>query len=252
MSPSAPGAIRNDADDVVLVREVAAGSETALAALYDRHGSLVYRSALALSRDRGVAEEVVQETFLALWNRAETFDPRLGSLTSWLIAILRNRSIDRIRAVARRVPAVPFSTIVSDQPDESASTDWLVSAGQVLVAGAPEPTPDDVVAARERGQVVAAALAALEEPERLAILLAYRDGLSQSEIAERLGWPLGTVKTRSRRALHHLRDILGDEAPSSMPKSDSTTIAVEAGAQASPIGGHAPGGFSYAHVSRHP
>lgn len=107
MSPSAPGAIRTRAEDAALVREVAAGSETALAELYDRHGSLIYRGALALSRDRGVAEEVVQETFLALWNRAETFDPRLGSLTSWLLAIVRNRSIDRIRASARRVPRSP-------------------------------------------------------------------------------------------------------------------------------------------------
>jgi RNA polymerase sigma-70 factor, ECF subfamily len=200
--------VRNDGEDVVLVRQVVQGSEEALAALYDRHGPAVFRLALSVNRDHGVAEEVVQETFLALWNRAELFDPALGSLVSWLLAIARNRAIDRVRGTARRVPAAPFSALVGDQPDEASAVDWIVASGDLLAVGAPEPGPEMALAASETQVAVARAIAALDGPERETILLAYRDGLSQSEIAARLGWPIGTVKTRSRRALRRMRDAL--------------------------------------------
>ena len=202
----------NDGEDIGLVRQVAEGSEGALASLYDRHATAVFRLAMSVNRDRGVAEEVVQETFLALWNRAELYDPALGSLVSWLLAIARNRAIDRVRGAARRVPAAPFSALVGDQPDEASAVDWLVSSGDILAVGAPEPGPEPALAARETQTAVARAIAALDAPERQAILLAYRDGLSQSEIAAKLGWPIGTVKTRSRRALRRLRETLEGHA----------------------------------------
>jgi RNA polymerase sigma-70 factor, ECF subfamily len=204
--------VGSDGEDVVLVRQVAQGSEGALASLYDRHAAAVYRLALSVNRDRGVAEEVVQETFLALWNRAELFDPALGSPVSWLLAIARNRAIDRVRSTARRVPAAPFSVLVGEQPDEASAVDWLVASGDLLAVGAPEPGPETVLAARETQLAVARAIASLDGLERQTILLAYRDGLSQSEIAARLGWPIGTVKTRSRRALRRLRDALETHA----------------------------------------
>ncbi len=94
--------------DAALVREVAAGSHDALAALYDRHADGVFAAASRLTSDRGLAEEVVQETFLALWNRAETFDPSLGSLAAWLHTIARNRAVDRLRAAGRRPHLVPL------------------------------------------------------------------------------------------------------------------------------------------------
>jgi len=194
--------------DVELVRQVAEGSEAALAMLYDRHGGTVFRLSLSLGHDQGVAEEVVQETFLALWNRAELYDPGIGSLVAWLSTIARNRTLDRLRATARRVPAVPFSVMTADQPNPATSVEWLVSSGDLLGAGGPEPGPELALAMSETGTEVATALTVLTEPERQAILLAYRDGLSQSEIADRLGWPLGTVKTRSRRALRRLREAL--------------------------------------------
>ena len=200
--------MERDSEDVVLVRQVAQGSEGALASLYDRHARAVFRLALSVNRDHGVAEEVVQETFLALWNRAELFDPALGSLASWLLAIARNRAIDRVRSAARRVPAAAFSTLVGDQPDEASAVDWLVASGEIVAVGAPEPGPEVALAASETQAAVARAIASLDEPERQAILLAYRDGLSQSEIAARLDWPIGTVKTRSRRALRRLRETL--------------------------------------------
>src|SRR4029079_14284936 len=89
-------------DDAVLVRAVAAGSEDALAALYDRHVNGIHAVALRLTNDRQLDEEVVQETFLALWNRAELFDPALASLATWLRTIARNRTVDRLRAAGRR------------------------------------------------------------------------------------------------------------------------------------------------------
>src|SRR6478736_452639 len=85
-------------DDAAVVLEMAAGSEAALETLYDRYATSIFAAAYRLTSDRGTAEEVVQETFLALWNRAETFDPKAGSLAAWLHAIARNRTIDRLRA----------------------------------------------------------------------------------------------------------------------------------------------------------
>ena len=98
---------RQPPDDAALVREVAAGSQDALAALYDRHVDAVFAAASRLTSDRQVAEEVVQETFLALWNRAELFNPAIGSLAAWLHTIARNRTVDRLRAAGRRPNLVP-------------------------------------------------------------------------------------------------------------------------------------------------
>jgi RNA polymerase sigma-70 factor (ECF subfamily) len=198
-------------DDAGLVKHVVEGSERALAALYDRHAPAVFRAALSLNRDRTVAEEVVQETFLVLWNRAEVFDPALGSLPAWLLTIARNRAVDRLRAAARRVPATPLSALAGDEGDEGSTTEWLIESGELLGAGAMAPGPELALAARETRARVGAAIATLEHPERQAILLAYQEGLTQSEIASRLCWPLGTVKTRSRRALRQLRAALAEE-----------------------------------------
>ena len=87
-------------------------------------------------RDPAVAEEVVQETFLVAWNRASFFDPSLGSLTGWLLTIARNRSVDRLRAVARRVPAAPFSSLLRDGSDDASSLDWLMELSDPCRRGA--------------------------------------------------------------------------------------------------------------------
>ena len=106
-----------DADEAALVRAVASGSEEALAALYDRHVDGIHAVAIRLTGDRGIAEEVVQETFLALWNRAELFDPALASLGTWLRSIARNRTVDRLRAMGRRPTLVPLGG--HGDPDEA-------------------------------------------------------------------------------------------------------------------------------------
>jgi RNA polymerase sigma-70 factor (ECF subfamily) len=193
-----------DLDEATLVRDVADGSSDAFARLYDRHAALVFATARRLTGDRAIAEEVTQETFLALWNRAELYDPGSGSLRTWLVAIARNRSLDRIRAAGRRPRAVWLGQL----GERGATGEELERAMATAPGAAQPPDPATLVVGEETRQAVLAAIATLDDQERRVILLAYRDGLSQSEIAERLGWPLGTVKTRTRRALRVLRGVL--------------------------------------------
>ena len=197
-----PGA--GEAPDAALVRAVAGGSHDALAALYDRHAGGVHAVALRLSGDRGIAEEVVQETFLALWNRAELYDPALASLGTWLRAIARNRTLDRFRAAGRRPMLVPIGGY-GDPDGVEADLDRFGPDAVVLGGAAAGLGPEAAAEAADARSAIVAALATLAEAERSVIVLAYREGLTQQEIAERLGWPLGTVKTRTRRALARLR-----------------------------------------------
>jgi RNA polymerase sigma-70 factor, ECF subfamily len=206
-------------DDTVLVRELVRGSETALSTLYDRYGEAIFASAYRLTADRGIAEEVVQETFLTLWNRAELFDPTAGSLPAWLHAIGRNRAVDRLRAAGRRPRLVALS---SGSPDES-ETQGLerAAASGTVVAGAVQPPgPEEAADAAGLREAIQSAMTAMPDQERTVILLAYQENLSQTEIADRLDWPLGTVKTRTRRALLRLREALGGEFGPSPELSD--------------------------------
>ena len=199
------------AEDVALVREVAAGSQAALSLLYDRHAEAVYVAACRLTSDRQVAEEVVQETFLALWNRAELFDPQAGSLPAWLHTIARNRTVDRLRAAGRRPRLVAVSSIRQDDEADSSALERIAAAGRVVGGADLGPGPEGELEALEVRLTIRDALDGMPEIERTVILLAYRENLTQAEIAERLGWPLGTVKTRTRRALLRLREALGGE-----------------------------------------
>ena len=205
------GRDRPGVDDAALVRAVAAGSQAALGDLYDRYVDAVYAAANRLTADRQVAEEVVQETFLALWNRAELFDPTVGSLAAWLHTIARNRTVDRLRAAGRRPNLIPLSSAAGDDEHDSVALDRLVGTGTVIGGAAVGRGPEGELAATELRDVLRTALAGLPDPERTAIVLAYREELTQSEIADRLGWPLGTVKTRTRRALLRLRMALAAE-----------------------------------------
>lgn len=202
----------NEVDERALVLAVAAGSESALGVLYDRHAAGIHTVAFRLTGDRGVAEEVVQETFLALWNRAETFDPTLASLGTWLRSIARNRSVDRLRAAGRRVQLVALPSAA----DEGAAPSPLERLDpELAVFGGAMRDPDPVLSAEATDvrAAIAAALADMPDEERVVILLAYQHELTQSEIADRLSWPLGTVKTRTRRALSRLRSVLEAQDP---------------------------------------
>ena len=194
--------------DGCLLAELIAGSEAALATLYDRYSGPIFATALRTSRDRGVAADVVQETFLALWNRAERFDPSCGSLIAWLSTIARNRTIDHLRAAGRRLAPAPFSAFGGADATNGMSTDWLEWSGELVGAAVPDPEPEMALSSKETREAIAAGLAVLGSREREVILLAYQEGLTQSEIAARLGWPIGTVKTRTRRAHRQLRELL--------------------------------------------
>ena len=213
-------------DEAALVGEVAAGSQDALASLYDRHADAVFAAAIRLTSDRQVAEEVVQETFLALWNRAELFDPGSGSLAAWLHTIARNRTVDRLRAAGRRPNLVPLSASGGSEEQDTAALERIVASGRVLGGADLGPGPEGELAATELRDILRTALSELPEHERTALVLAYSEELTQSEIAERLGWPLGTVKTRTRRALLRLREVLADEIG---PKAELLPVRVPAG-----------------------
>ena len=191
-----------------LVQMLGEGSQDALARLYDRHAPAVFAQAVRASRDRSIAAEVVQETFLVLWNRAELFDPSRGELRAWLLTIANNRAIDHLRRARRHDRATVFSFFGAGGDIDASTIDWLTASGEPVGAGGPEPAPETWLFREETRALIADAVASLVPLERSVILLAYDAGLSQSEIALRLCWPIGTVKTRTRSALRHLRDRL--------------------------------------------
>jgi RNA polymerase sigma-70 factor (ECF subfamily) len=218
-------------DDAALVHEVATGSQDALAELYDRHASAVFAAACRLTTDRQMAEEVVQETFLAVWNRAELFNPATGSLAAWLHTIARNRTVDRLRAAARRPRLVSVSTVGPDDEPESVALERLAAGGTIaggVVMGDADlgGAPEAALVSAELRETLRQALETMPDTERTVILLAYRLDLTQSEIADRLGWPLGTVKTRTRRALLRLREVLADAVD---PELAPMAVPVEVG-----------------------
>jgi RNA polymerase sigma-70 factor (ECF subfamily) len=183
------------ADDVALVDAMQGGDERALASLYDRHAPLVMGLAMRIVRDATLAESVVLETFTQVWNDARRYDPRRASVPSWIVTIARSRALDAVRATQRQGRLASLS--VDDAPDAALAAQDFAS------------NPAGAVEAGERRSAVAEALGALPDPQRQAVELAFFEGLSQSEIAERLAVPLGTIKTRIRLAMTKLRQLLG-------------------------------------------
>ena len=195
----------SERSDAQLVAALVGGDHAALGELYDRHSAALYRQALLRVGDRQLAEEILQDTYVALWNRAELFDERQGSLIAWLSTIARNRAIDRLRGHGRRPPPVPFSALL---PDGDRQTDEELPLHRLL---GQDPSADDPARRVDGAWLrteVSRALQGMPDNEREVIRLAYYEELSQTEIAARLAWPLGTVKTRTRRALARLRQSL--------------------------------------------
>lgn len=195
-----------------MVATVARGDATALAELYDRHSGTVFRAAFRRLGDRHMAEEVLQDTYLALWQHASVFDPRQGSLLAWLSTIARNRAVDRLRQVGRRLRAVPLGSVLGDDEHDDRGIDRLVTNGSLLGSGATSVDPQELLDSAALRDRIGTALEHIPRVERQVLELAYYHELTQAEIAERLGWPLGTVKTRTRRALYRLRQILTEAA----------------------------------------
>jgi RNA polymerase sigma-70 factor (ECF subfamily) len=203
-------------DDARLAARIASGDEAAFVIAYDRHSGFIFGSVARFVGDREVASEVVQDAFMALWRRARQFDAASGSLLTWLLAIARHRAIDRLRAEGRRPgrDAVHLDALTADGPGSNGARPDVPPE---LVAGS-STDPGTVASRRWVQAVVRTGISELPEHERQVILLGYGQDLSQSQIAERLEWPLGTVKSRTRRAMAQLRSRLGsmvdvDDAP---------------------------------------
>jgi RNA polymerase sigma-70 factor, ECF subfamily len=171
--------------DIVLIERIVARDEAAVGALYDRHCRLLFGLILRIIRDRSEAEEILQEVFVLVWTRAETYNVSIGPPAAWLVRIARNRAIDRLRANNVRLRAV-----------ESAPEP------------APAENPESKASVSEQQRAVARALESLPSDQRVLIEQAYFLGLTQSELAERFKLPLGTVKTRIRTGMLALREQL--------------------------------------------
>jgi RNA polymerase sigma-70 factor, ECF subfamily len=182
--------VPSDADRE-LVRRMAAGDESALGTLYDRYSPLLHSVARRIVGDPDDAEEVLEETFWQAWRQAGRYEESRGGLSTWLVMIARSRAVDRVRA-RRRVREERWDEL----PEPAADT-----AGD-------DVSPLDSAEMDEVRRMVGRAVATLPPEQRQTVELAYFRGLSQSEIAEATGQPLGTVKTRARLALQKLREAL--------------------------------------------
>ena len=206
MADESVGLQRATPTDAELMARVAAGDREAFAEVYDRHAQALYGTAMRFLRDPGAAEDVVQETYLAMWTRSESYSSEAGSLIGWLLTIARHRAIDRLRAASRQPVVVGFAPAMSDGAEND--LERLLARGRPVGCGDAADAPSDVAERRWARAVVRTALDRMPVAERQALELAYDDELTQAEIAKRLGWPIGTVKTRTRRALLRLRAML--------------------------------------------
>ncbi len=185
--------------DEVLMRAVGGGDRRALEQVYDRHMSGCYGLAMKIVRDPSVAEEIVQDVFLKLWTAPQSYVAERGKFSGWLLTLVHNRSVDRLRRARSngQANALPLDL----------ENDNGIAVGDSLFDGG--PTPYEAAWHAEESAIVRRALNLLPAAQREAITLAYYGGLTQKEIAERLGAPLGTIKTRTRSGLMHLRRVLG-------------------------------------------
>ncbi|HET7024282.1 MAG TPA: sigma-70 family RNA polymerase sigma factor [Gemmatimonadales bacterium] len=189
-APSPPSTV----DDQALIERVASGDEQALGPLYDRFASVLHAAAWRITGETADAEEVLIDAFAQAWRDASRYDAQRGSVGAWLMTITRTRALDLIRSRGRRDRAVAAA---GNEPEAAG-----VSAGTWRYATSRSAEQS------ERRRLISIALQGLSAAQRQAIELAYYEGLSHSEIAEKLGEPLGTVKTRVRLGLQKLREAL--------------------------------------------
>ena len=178
-----------DPEYLSLIRQVAEGDHSAFTAFYEATKKMVFGLVLRVVTDRGVAEEVLLDVYTQAWRQARTYDSRRGSPMAWLMTIARSRAIDRVRSGKFEQQ--------NKEPIENASEIRAQSL-----------SPEETTVISERQKLVRFALDSLSPEQREVLELAYYSGLSHTEIAERLGHPLGTVKTRTRLAMIKLRDLL--------------------------------------------
>lgn len=177
-------------DDTALVALVARRDERALGALYDRYSRLAFSLAVRIVGDRALAEEITADSFVNVWRASSSYSAERGRFVAWLMSVVRHRAIDELRRLNVR-------------PEGSA-----VELNEALQTTAHPDGLDDIVDARRRQEVVRSVLANLPASQREALELAYFGGLTQQEIAQKTGTPLGTIKTRMRLGLLKMREEL--------------------------------------------
>jgi RNA polymerase sigma-70 factor, ECF subfamily len=172
-----------------LIQQIAKQDRDAFSQLYDRFSTLVFTLAMRMLKARSDAEDLLQEVFVQVWRQAQNYSAERGSPEAWIVNIARSRAIDKIRSIRR----MQKSFVLTDDPARAES---------------PENVESSAVESETR-LAMNSALANLPDMQRKVLELAYFDGLTQSEIADRLAEPLGTVKTRMRSGIQKLREILG-------------------------------------------
>jgi RNA polymerase sigma-70 factor (ECF subfamily) len=186
--------------DLRLLRAIRDGDQTAMMTFYDRHFGLVAGYCRRLLRDATAAEEAIQDTFLQVWRRADTFDPERARPTTWLFVMARTRCLDALRRAGRRAELEVLAPAEASDGPEAQELD-------AAAVGAADPTAQTVVT-RLDGDRVRWALGQLPTPQRQALQAMYLLGMSATEVSVAQRVPLGTVKTRVRLGLRHLRGLL--------------------------------------------
>ena len=184
----------SDPTDLSVLQRIAARDTAALAELYDRHSRLLFGLILRIVRDRGEAEDILQEAFMRVWTRAETYDAQMGGPLPWIVRVARNCAIDRLRA--RRVRAVVHAPAID------------FSEVETVVPATSIQTPEATVLIAEQRRTLTGALAGLPAEQRQLIEAAFFEGYTHSELAQRFELPLGTVKTRIRAGMSAMRKRL--------------------------------------------
>lgn len=190
--------------DDELMRRIETQDLAAFEALYDRYGDLVYSVSLRVVGDPHVAQDVAQEVFLRVWRRPGQFDLARGKFVTWLLSVTRNRSIDERRGQGRRLRREALPTTTEEE--------------EVLPSGNERDDPAVATVLADERAAVRKALEVLPPEQKLVIQLAYFGGLTQSEIAEKLGQPLGTVKTRIRLGMQKMRSALAERRAMDMDR----------------------------------
>ena len=187
-----------DTDDraieLELLARIAKRERAAFEQLYTRYANILYATAMKFLKEDADAQDVVQDVFIQIWDKAKLYDPAKGKPLTWALTLTRNRAIDRIRAIQRR-------TRLRDEFEQETFVDESAGVREAL----------SEVDASEKGQILRKAVSQLSPQQKKVIELAYFSGLTQTEIAEKLAEPLGTVKARARRGLLKLKELLGDQ-----------------------------------------
>ncbi len=184
-------AVSDSNDDREIARRLKNREAEALGLLYDRYGRMAFAIIQRIVKDAGITEDLVQETFLRVWNRVHAFDDQKGALGPWIMTVARNRAIDHLRSVEGRMSQNMYEFTGNERPDlfGDLEKDMLNS---------------------DRARILRAAFTKLNQNQKTVLELAYFEGLSQTEMAEQMKQPLGTIKTWVRSALQVLRSELGE------------------------------------------